>query len=165
MKTKAEAKMVGLVIPGDEKVPVPVRDWDGMRRQLWRSKASWEIAQKEATNLLAQCAHMEGCAGKTIETAPCLVDCPDRELRMSALVILNAARQFAPIDARRLAEGPYYAPSREHFSEVLAELAVCQVSLEAIDPDGSLRLALREKMGSTESKPVTTLPPQLKEAP
>jgi hypothetical protein len=102
---------------------------------------------------------MEGCAGKTSETSPCLPDCPDRELRASALVILNAARQFAPLDARRQADGPYYAPSRESFSETMAELGACQFEIDALDPDGSLRLALRER-ASTESIPVTTLAPQ-----
>src|SRR5271157_5841857 len=147
------AKLQGLVTPGDQKVNVPVRHWDGMKRQLWRSKISWDIALKETSNLLARCAHMEGCPAKTSETAPCLPDCPDRELRMSALVILNAARQFAPLNATR-SEGPYYAPSREHFSEVISELGACQAELEALDPDGSRRLALR---ASTEPQPVTTL--------
>jgi hypothetical protein len=156
LRFKMDAKkMMGLVTPGDDKVNISVRQWDGMKRQLWRSKHSWEIAQREAASLVERCAHMEGCAGKTDETAPCLVDCPDRELRMSALVILNAARQFAPLNAVRLAEGPYYAPSREHFSEVIAEFAACQVELEA----------LRIKMGSTDSELVITLAPQLKEAP
>jgi len=147
-------KLMGFANPGDQKVPVPVRHWEGMKRALWRSRVAWEIAQREAANLLDRCAHMEGCAGKTSETSPCLVDCPDRELRMSALVILNAARQFAPLDARKATEGPYYAPSREHFSEVIAELSVCQVDLAALDPDGSLRSALR---ASTEPQPVATL--------
>ena|SRR5271157_4135100 len=146
------AKLQGLVTPGDQKVNVPVRHWDGMKRQLWRSKISWDIALKETSNLLARCAHMEGCPAKTSETAPCLPDCPDRELRMSALVILNAARQFAPIDAVKMAEGPYYAPSREHFSGVVAELAACQAELEAL-------------RASTTPDLVTTLAPQLKEAP
>lgn len=160
-----KSKLMGLVTPGDQKVSVPVRAWDAMKRQLWRSKIAWDIALKEANNLLQQASHMEGCAAKTSETATCLIDCPDRELRMSALVILNAARQFAPLNATKLAEGPDFAPSREHFSEVIAELAACQTELEALDPDGSRRLALR---GSTESKPVTTLgavneSPQLQE--
>jgi hypothetical protein len=125
-------KMMGIAIPGDQKVSVPVRDWEGMKRGLWRSKVGWEIAMREATGVLARCAHMEGCAGKASDTDPCLQDCPDRELRMSALVILNAARQFAPIDARRAVEGPYFAPTRERFSEVMAELAACQTELEML---------------------------------
>ena len=51
---------------------------------------------------------------------------------MSALVILNAARQFAPVDARQLAKAPYYAPSREQFSEVLGELGAAQAELKAL---------------------------------
>jgi len=155
------SKLMGFVSPDDKKIAVPIRHWEGMKRRLWYSKVAWDIALKEATGLLDRCAHMEGCAGKTSETAPCLFDCPDRELRMSALVILNAARQFAPLEAIQ-ANGPYFAPSREHFSEVISELGACQVELEALDPDGSKRLALR---ASTEPKAVTTLaaPPQLEE--
>lgn len=151
------AKLMGFVTPGDQKVPVTVRVWDATRLALWRSKRSWEIAQKEATSILTRCAHMEGCEAKTIETASCLSDCPDRELRMSALVILNAARQFSPLDARRLAEGPYFAPSREHFSEVIAELIACQATIEALDPDGSLRAL---KVASTTDPAVATVAAQ-----
>ena len=180
--------MMGFVTPGDQKVSVTVRDWDGMRRALWRSRHAWEIAMREATGLIARCAHMEGCPAKTDEKVPCLPDCPDRELRMSALVILSAARQFAPLDARRQADGPYYAPSREGFSETMAELGACQVEigvlrtlekavsaweeqevpepmeyvnavLEALEAVRTLREA-----HSTERKPVDTIAaPQLKE--
>lgn len=146
-------KLMGFETPGDQKVSVTVRDWDAQRRALWRSRRSWEICQKEASNLLARCAHMPGCPGSTDETVACLPDCPDRELRMSALVILNAARQFGPLDARRQAEGPYFAPSRELYSETLAELGACQIEIKALDPDGSLRLALQ---GSTMPELVTT---------
>lgn len=58
--------------------------------------------------------------------------CPDRELRMSLLVILNAARSFAPINARRPAGEPYFAPSREYFSEVMAELGALQLTADAM---------------------------------
>ena len=148
--SKTDDELMGLVTPGDQKVMVHARHWDAQKRALWRSKYAWDIAMKEATNLLGRCAHMTGCEGTTVETAPCLLDCPDRELRLAALVILNAARQFAPIDARAAANAPYYVPSREHFSEVLAELGACQAEL----------IALR---GSTVTKPVDTVPPQLQE--
>lgn len=162
-------KLMGFVSPDDKKVPVPIRHWEGMKRRLWHSRVAWEIALKEAANLLGRCAHMEGCAAKTDETAQCLPDCPDRELRLSALVILSTARQFGPLDAIR-AEGPYFAPSREHFSEVVAELGACQAELAALDPDGSKRRALIEATRtSTEPQPVATLAAtessQLKEAP
>jgi hypothetical protein len=125
-------KMMGLTSPGDHRVPVPVRDWGAMKRALWRSRTAWEIVVREAAGILDWCAHMPGCAGEAVETEPCLPDCPGRELRMSALVILNAARQFAPIDARQPANEPYLAPSRERYSEVFAELAAAQAELEAM---------------------------------
>src|SRR5262249_28148882 len=116
-------KMMGFTVPGDQRIPVPSRDWSAMKLALWRSKVAWEIAVREAAQLVERCSKMEGCAGKRSETALCFPDCPDRELRMSGLVILNAARQFAPIEARKPADGPYFAPTREYFSAVMAELA------------------------------------------
>jgi hypothetical protein len=151
--TKSD-KLMGLANPGDEKVNVPARHWHGMKRALWRSRVAWEIAQKEATDMLTRCSHTEGCEGAGDETVACLPDCPDRELRMSALVILNAARQFAPLDARKMSGEPYYAPSREHFSEVIAELSACQAELEV----------LRTKAVATDSDLMATVdPPKLKE--
>ncbi len=158
-------KMMGFENPGDQKIQVTFRDWGAMKLALWRSKTAWEIAKREATVILDGCAHAEGCPAAQDETRPCLADsyekspqtdgetneeyeerpfervqmgCPDRELRMSALVVLNAARMFAPVDARRPADGPYFAPSREYFSEVLSELGAAQIELAA------LREALRE---------------------
>jgi|SRR5271157_1985679 len=151
-------KMMGFDTPGDQRVPVPVRDWNAMRLAIWRSKVAWDIVAREAASLVAQAAHMEGCAGKTVETDPCLPDCPDRELRMSALVILNAARQFAPANARKPADAPYFAPSREYFSEVMAELVAARAELEVLrgdqptEPPTDLVPALEAKT-----------PPQLKE--
>ena len=140
-------KMMGFTTPGDQRVPIAVRDWNGMKLALWRSKVAWEIAEREAAAILSGCAHLEGCAGAHDEAQPCLSEryekerpqdegeadeayaqlagvlvqkgCPDRELRMSALVILNAARMFASIDARRPSNEPYLAPSREYFSEII----------------------------------------------
>ncbi len=146
----AQAVMMGLRTPGDEKFPVPRRDWNGMKLALWRSRTGWLIAARQADETVKRCAHMEGCAGKTDETAPCLKDCPDREHRMSALVILNAARQFAPVTARQLTNEPYYAPSRERYSEVIAELAACQAELEA---------------GSRAEAPPNVETPELKQPP
>jgi len=158
-------KMMGFESPGDQKIPVPVRDWNGMKLALWRSKVAWEIAAREAAEILGRCKHIDGCPAAQDETQPCLSDrwakepqgpeetdeeygsrpgvraqegCSDRELRMSALVILNAARMFAPIDARRLAADPYAAPSREYFSEMIAELGAAQIERDV------LRAALQE---------------------
>jgi len=148
-----QLKMMGVVVPGDERVPVLARDWNGMRLALWRSKVAWDIVARSAEELLDRCAHMEGCPGKTEEAQACLRDCPDRELRMSTLVILNAARQFAPIDARKPADAPYFAPSREKFSATVVELAVAQAELEAL-----------RGAKLTEPPAESTVLPQLKEA-
>jgi hypothetical protein len=125
-------KLMGFVTHDDEKVPVSVRDWDGMKRAIWRSKEAWSRVQREVIGVLERCSHMEGCEGKTSETAPCLPDCPDREMRMSALVILNESRAFDSVDVRRPANASYFAPSREYFSAVLADLSACQLELEAL---------------------------------
>ncbi len=70
--------------------------------------------------------------------------CPDRELRMSLLVILGASRQLAPVNARAPSGEMYMAPSRERYGEVMAELGAAQLQNEvfreelkklAIDPD------------------------------
>lgn len=137
-------KLMGFESPGDQKFQVTFRDWNAMKLAVWRSKVGWDIAQRQALEILERCNHLDGCPGAKSETEPCLaptfgeegkvvqVGCPDREIRMSALVVLNAARQFAPANARRLAEQPYFAPSRELYSEVLSELGAAQAELEAL---------------------------------
>ena len=136
-------KMMGLVNASDQKVALPIRDWNAMKLALWRSKVGWEIAERAALEILEQCVHLDGCPGKDDETAACLggvvfgqekteVGCPDREARMNALVVLNAARQFAPAEVRRPTDAPYHAPSREYFSEVITDLMATRAELEAI---------------------------------
>jgi len=164
-------QLMGFETPGDQKVSVTVRDWEAMRRAIWRSAIAWEIVVHEADEILDRCKHVEGCPGIESETEACLQDkygrpqtshgklrafllvcwavlvalfvkrpvsdtapqviishgCPDREIRMSALVILNAARQHSPTDATKPSDGPYFAPSREYFSEVLSSLHAAQV--------------------------------------
>lgn len=153
-------KLMGFNIPGDQKIPVSVRDWNAMKLALWRSKTAWEIAAREAIAILNRCEHVETCPAVEDETKPCISEiyaksraqnmdetdeeyskleavrvqegCPDRELRMSALVVLNASKMCAPVDARRPASEPYFAPSREYYSEVMAELGVAQIELEML---------------------------------
>jgi hypothetical protein len=108
------------------------RVWFGQKIALWRCKVAWDIAAKQAAEIVARCSHMTGCPAVAVESEPCLTDCPDREFRMSALVILNAARQFAPPSATKVAQQPYSAPTREYFSEIVAELAACQAELEKL---------------------------------
>jgi hypothetical protein len=124
-------KLMGFDSPADKKVPIRIGDWNAMKLALWRSKHGWEIVMREATGILARCVHVPGCPGREIESEPCHAQCPDREARMSALVTLNAARMFSPVDVRKVAE-PYFAPSREYFSEVLSSLAVAQAELETL---------------------------------
>jgi hypothetical protein len=143
----------GLETPGDKKVQVTVRDWDGMKRAVWRSKTGWDIVLREATERLAACAHMTGCPGRPAsdseddraraEKEPCLKDCPDLEMRLSMLVIINAARQCAPKIAPRPADAPYFAPTREYFSDVLAALTAAQLELEALKPTDPIQIAVQ----------------------
>jgi hypothetical protein len=144
---QAQRHMAGL--DPEPRTMVDNRVWFGSRLALWRSKVGWEIAAKQAAEIVSRCSHKEGCPGESVETEPCLPGCPDREIRMSALVILNAARDFTPPSASKLAQQPYSAPSREYFSAVVAELAACQAEL----------LVLR---GTVVTMPPTN-EPQLKE--
>lgn len=155
-----QQKMMGREVPGDQRVTITIRDWNAMKRAVWLSRQGWEIAARQAQELIDGCRHAEGCPGAEDDEAPCSGTpayfesesaeegkvnvgltvqadaCPDRELRMSALVILNAAKQFAPIDARKPAEAPYFAPSREYYSALLAELAIAQAQIEELRNDG-----------------------------
>lgn len=180
--------LLGVDSPGDQKIGVTIRNWIGLQLALWRSKVSWDIAHRAAQEIVDRCEHVDGCPGLEDESAPCISDryeqppeegapavlvdkgCPDREQRMSALVILNAARRFAPIEARQPAHQPYFAPSREYFSEVLADLLATQAERDA------LRAALGIETPAPEpppndvkpalSAPVARLPaPQQKESP
>jgi hypothetical protein len=136
----AQAKMMGLESPGDQKVPITVRDWDALKRAIWRSKIALEIAERQASVILEQCSHVPLCPGKTSDIEPCFKGCVDREKRLSACVILAAARQLtAAVNARKPPDGPYYAPTREYFSETLSALAAAQVEIEI------LRAALRRE--------------------
>lgn len=142
--------VLGLENPGDKKVPVRVRDWDAMKLGLWRSRRLSEIVITQALEIVELARHLPGCPGKDIETEPCVVPrydaegklasegCPDREIRMSAMVILSAARQLAPADARKPAEGPFFAPTREYYTEILAALTTSNIE------NRILRLKLRE---------------------
>jgi hypothetical protein len=136
--TPAQRKMMGFDIPGDEAVSVTSREWMAMRLALWRSKVAWDIVARSAAELVAGAEHAEGCPGKASESEACLRECPDREVRLSALVVLGAAKQSTP-SFNRPPDAPYFAPSREHFSEVVAELNAQKAELEALR--GSKRLS------------------------
>jgi hypothetical protein len=143
-------KMMGFEAPGDQRVPVSVRDWTSMKLAMWKSRFALEIVMRKASAILDRCRHEKDCPGATVETEPCFAGCPDREQRMDALVALNAARMFAPINAHAPLE-PYFAPSREKYSEMISQLGAVEVE----------RDALREMLRSMGVEPPT--PPENKE--
>jgi hypothetical protein len=147
--------MMGLETSADQRVALPVRHWHAMQLALWRSKVAWDAVVPQVKLILDKCDHAPGCPGALVETESCLPSCPDREQRLSALVILAAARQFAPIDARKLADAPYFAPTRERFSEVIAALVAAQAELDALRARGHVETPA----------PNTELPPQLRGSP
>ena len=133
-----QKQMLGFELPGDQKVSVRVREWTALKLALWRSKVAWDIAARAAAEIVDRCQHHMNCPALELETEPCSPLCLDRETRMDALVVLNAARQFAPINAVARANEPYMAPSREYFSEMMTELVTTQLENEI------LRKALRD---------------------
>ena len=148
-------EVMGLEIPGDEKVTIPARHWHALKLDVWRGKTGWNIVLREVSSVLEGCRHVDGCLGATVETEPCDVRCPDRERRMSALVILNAARMYSPVKAPGVNE-PYFAPSREHFSEVVAALAAAESERDAL-------MALVQSAGLAPPSPL--LPTKTTETP
>jgi hypothetical protein len=130
-----DRRLLGHETDADQRVTLPIRHWDAMKLALWRSKVAAEQSLRQARQLLGSCRHAPRCPGAQSETESCLPECPDRERRLSVLVILAAAKQLAPIDAR-IPANRYIAPSREHFSAVIAELAACQAELDALRAQG-----------------------------
>ncbi len=130
-----ERRRLGIETDGDRRVAISVRHWDALRLALWRSKVAWEAVLPQARLILEQCGHAAGCPGITSESETCGPDCPDRERRLSALVILAAAKPFQQIDVRG-PESRFIAPSRERYSEVMAALAVAQAELDAFRAQG-----------------------------
>lgn len=156
--------MMGFDSPGDQKVPVRVSNWNAMKLALWRSRSACEIIKRAAIEIIERCQHAEGCGGEKKETEPCARECPDREVRMSALVVLNAARTGMPSDAVKPAEGVYFAPSREYFSEVIADLETTKAEnlalremlnrLGAVVPSpGEVELTPKELVATTRPEP------------
>jgi len=172
-----EKRRQGLETPVDQKVPISVRDWNAVKLALWRNKVGWQIAARAAFGILERCAHVNGCPGKDDETEPCVNDrydtsdsgkpavlitrgCPDREQRMNALVVLNAARQFAPLAARPPAQEPYFAPSREYFSEVLTSRMALEIELETTKAElARLQSATVEPPPNTDGTIAALTPP------
>jgi hypothetical protein len=150
--------MMGFETPNDQRVPVSVRDWTGMKLAIWKSKFALGVVMKQAIAIIERCRHDKDCPGATIETEPCYASCPDREIRLSALVALNAARMFSPINANQPHE-PYFAPSRERYSETIAELGALQIERDAL-------LEMLRSMGvEPPAPPENTEPARLEQKP
>ena len=149
-------KMMGFEAPGDQRVPVSVRDWTAMKLAMWKSRFALEIVMRNASAILDRCKHEKDCPGATSETEPCFAGCPDREQRMDALVAMNAARMFAPINANQPME-PYFAPSRERYCEMISELGATQVERDA------LREMLRSMGVDPPTPPENTEPARLEQ--
>jgi len=142
-------RMMGLDTESDRLVTIPVRHWNALKLAAWRHKTAWDAVEPEARRIVDHCEHAPGCPATT-DDEPCNEDCPDRELRLSALVILAAAKQSTAVEAHRPANMPYIAPSREHFSEVLAELAAAQAELAAVRDEIA---AIKHKESNDEVHP------------
>lgn len=151
-------KMMGFETPGDKKVQITVREWQAMQLATWRSRTAFEGIAQAALEIVSSCKHATGCPGANSLDEPCLADryqvpdlksdpsvaesvliskgCPDREMRMSALVILGQTQTMSPVDARKPAGEMYTAPSRERFSEVIADLGIAQIQLDMLRAKG-----------------------------
>src|ERR1700678_1300053 len=102
---KHQQHMLGLT--PEPRTTIDNRIWSGAKLALWRSKYAWDLTVRQAAEIIQRCRHADDCAGKSDERESCLETCPDREIRLSALVVLNAARAFAPPSASKLAQQPY----------------------------------------------------------
>lgn len=151
-------KMMGFQVSGDQRVPVSVRDWTAMKLAMWKSKFALGIVMREASAIIERCRHEKECPGATVETEPCFAGCPDREIRLSALVVLNAARMFTPVNAHQPME-PYFAPSRERYSETISQLGATEVERDA------LREMLRSMGVDSPTPPENTEPARLEQKP
>lgn len=151
-------KMMGFDTPSDQRVPVSVRDWTAMKFAAWKSRYALGIVAREAEAIIRRCRHEKDCPGETTETEPCFAGCPDREQRMSALVVLNAARVFTPVNANQPKE-PYFAPSRERYSETLSQLGAVEVERD------TMREVLRSMGVEPPTPPENAEPARLEQKP
>jgi len=117
----------------ESKVSIDARHWESLKRIVWRMKTSWGFVESECRDLIASCQHAEGCLGADDIREPCLSSCPDRQTRLSALVIYANAREFISVNAPKptsIEGGGYIPPTREFFDLVLSELVVAHAELD-----------------------------------
>ena len=102
-------------------------------------KMSWGFVESECRDLVASCKHAEGCLGATDIRESCLPSCPDRQTRLSALVIYANAREFTKVEAQKptsIEGGGYIPPTREFFDLVLSDLAAAETELAEMKKAG-----------------------------
>jgi hypothetical protein len=107
-----------------EKVQIDARRWFALRRQLVRMVLGWRHMGRESERILAACRHAESCPATADSSRPCLAECPDREVWLSALVISHNAAEFTTI-VRGLPmrlDGDYSPPQRETWDAIVTEL-------------------------------------------
>ncbi len=132
----------------DAKVTIDARHWEALRRIVWRMKVAWGFVEQECLALVATCRHVDGCRGAVESTEPCRAECPDRQTRLSALVVLANAREFARADARKPGAS-YIPPTREYFDAIVSDLVAAEVALDEVR---------RKVVAATELVPALTEP-------
>jgi hypothetical protein len=125
VKNPSSDQLLGFQKP--EMVSVDAKKWQAVRRQLVRLVIGWRYAAKESGRILETCRHADGCrAAAGDHTAPCLPACPDREVRLSALVIAHNAELYAMLRETMglplRVDGDFHPPSRETWDAVVSEL-------------------------------------------
>lgn len=131
--TAAQAALLGF--EPDHKVTIDSRHWESLKRIVWRMKTSWGFVGNESADLVASCRHTDGCPGAKSDSETCLRSCPDRQTRLSALVILANSREFEKVTAptpTKVSGAGYMPPTREFFDSLLSDLVAAQSENEFI---------------------------------
>jgi hypothetical protein len=152
MPTKEDAKLQGFV--EDEKIEVSTAWLEAMRRSLARVMLTCEQISYECGEMLTRCVHSPECPGKSDETVPCEPHCPDREWRLSALVIRRNCQQHVEkvgkVTLPRTADGILLPPPREFIEHIVAQNELLSAKLEE-----------RERVSTEPAPPFDSLPPVL----
>lgn len=154
-----------LGIPKVEKVSIDVRQWRALRRQMVRMVLGWRIADREMALVLAGCRHDAGCPAREDRTQSCLSTCPDRETRLSALVVKHNAELYSMHGETLPKHGDdYRPPPREYFDAIVSELEALREGKDILSEIAEARAKnvqaspFAEEGGSKE-QPLTRLVP------
>ena len=154
----AIAKLEGFV--ADEKIPISVRYWEGIRRRLVALMATCTQIDREADEMLARITHIPGCKGVD-PTYPCDIACPDREWRLSAMAIKANVAQH--IDGtfklpKQNADGVLLPPSREFLDRIIAELEFYRAQGDWKDSVKDFDLSVEPDESASSIPPPPALP-------